>query len=115
MGEHEHWLLMTMHHIVSDGWSMAVFFKELQTLYGAFARNAATPLPELPIQYGDFSAWQRESMQGPLIEEHLSYWRAKLAGAPTRTPFPSSYPPPSTAPRPAAQSTGPPTPSSGPA
>src|SRR5207249_166034 len=60
----EHVLLLNMHHIVSDGWSITVFSRELSTLYNAFSRNELSPLPALPIQYADYTAWQREWLQG---------------------------------------------------
>src|ERR1051325_9058659 len=65
--EEEHLLIITMHHIVSDGWSMSVFFRELQMLYDATLNDRTAPFPDLPIQYGDFAAWQRETMQGPAL------------------------------------------------
>ena len=64
LGEEEHALLITMHHIVSDGWSMGVLFKELSTLYGAFLRGEEDPLPELAVQYADYAVWQRKWMEG---------------------------------------------------
>ena len=77
----DHLLVFNMHHVVSDGWSMGVFFGELSTLYDAFAAGLASPLPELPIQYADFSLWQREWFQGPALQEQLAHWRQKLQGA----------------------------------
>ncbi|HEX2270345.1 MAG TPA: amino acid adenylation domain-containing protein [Pyrinomonadaceae bacterium] len=79
LGEQEHALLLTLHHIVSDGWSMGILCREMQALYGAFASGAAAPLPPLPIQYADFSVWQREHLQGEALDEQLSYWRTQLA------------------------------------
>jgi amino acid adenylation domain-containing protein len=75
-------LLLVMHHIVSDGWSMGVLFRELSALYEAFSNSRPSPLPELPIQYGDFARWQREWLQGQALEEQVSYWKEQLAGAP---------------------------------
>ncbi|MGB7925177.1 MAG: amino acid adenylation domain-containing protein, partial [Pyrinomonadaceae bacterium] len=83
LAEDEHVLLLTMHHIISDGWSDALMRSELATLYEAFINGAASPLPELPIQYADYALWQREMMQGELLEAGLDYWRKQLAGAPT--------------------------------
>jgi amino acid adenylation domain-containing protein len=77
----EHIMLMTVHHIVSDGWSSGVMLDELTTLYHAFNRNQPSPLPELPIQYADFAIWQREWLSGEVLETQLSYWRQKLSGA----------------------------------
>ena len=76
-------LVIAMHHIVSDGWSMGVFLHELAILYEAFSEDKPSPLPELPVQYADYAAWQREWMQGEVLEAQLSYWRKHLAGAPT--------------------------------
>ena len=81
--EDEHILLLTMHHIISDGWSMGVLFREMIALYGALARGLPSPLAPLPIQYADFAVWQREWLQGDTLQKQLDYWRAKLAGLPT--------------------------------
>jgi amino acid adenylation domain-containing protein len=78
----DHVLLVTMHHIVSDAWSAGVFLNELSMLYKAFSSGEASPLPELPVQYADFAAWQREWLQGEILEEQLNYWRGQLRGAP---------------------------------
>ncbi len=80
LGEEEHVLLLTMHHIVSDGWSMGVFRRELETLYEAFSRGEPSPLAELPIQYADFAVWQRRWLQGEVLDRQLSYWKQRLAG-----------------------------------
>src|SRR5438105_2930216 len=84
-----HLLLLTMHHIVSDGWSMGVLVGELTTLYSAFARGAPSPLAELPIQYADYARWQRRYLRGEVLERQLSYWRAQLAGAPPLLELPA--------------------------
>ncbi len=84
----EHVLLLDMHHIISDGWSFGVFYKELSALYGAFVKGKPSPLPELPVQYTDFAAWQREWLQGPVLEEQLGYWRERLADAPPALEMP---------------------------
>ena len=81
---------LTMHHIVSDGWSTTVFIREIVALYEAFVEGKPSPLPELPIQYADFAAWQREWLQGKVLEEQLSYWRKQLEGAPTVLDLPTS-------------------------
>jgi amino acid adenylation domain-containing protein len=78
----ENVLVLTLHHIISDGWSMGVFLRELATLYEAFAAGGPSPLPELPVQYADYSVWQREWMRGEVLDTHLSYWVQHLAGAP---------------------------------
>nr|QEO74126.1 condensation domain-containing protein [uncultured bacterium] len=84
----EHLLLLDMHHIVSDGWSFGVFYRELAALYSAFVEGRPSPLPELPVQYADFSIWQREWLQGSVLEEQLSYWRERLAGVPPALEMP---------------------------
>ena len=76
----EHILLLTFHHIVFDGWSMGVFWREFEVLYPAFSRGGASSLSELPIQYPDFAAWQRQNMQGEALQNQLLYWRKQLAG-----------------------------------
>ncbi len=76
----EHILLLTMHHIIFDAWSMGVLLRELATLYKSFSNNQSSPLSELPIQYADFSHWQRERLQGELLDSQLNYWKGKLAG-----------------------------------
>jgi hypothetical protein len=67
-----------MHHIVCDAWSMMVFAKELTELYRAFIRGPASPLPELPIQYADYAVWQRNWLQGGVLDTQLAYWRKQL-------------------------------------
>jgi aspartate racemase len=71
-----------MHHIISDGWSTGVLFRELNALYAALANNRPSPLPELPIQYADYAVWQRQWLQGEVLEQQLAYWRQQLAGVP---------------------------------
>src|SRR5216684_6577848 len=78
LGEEEHVLLVTMHHIVSDGWSMGVLVREVAALYEAFVKGEESPLPELKIQYADYAVWQREWLQGEVLEEQLKYWREQL-------------------------------------
>ncbi|MBD2005419.1 MULTISPECIES: non-ribosomal peptide synthetase [Cyanophyceae] len=86
LDESEYVLLLVLHHIVSDGWSMGVLIRELAALYTAFASckddkfSVSTPLPELPIQYADFAHWQREWLQGEVLETQLAYWRQQLDG-----------------------------------
>jgi amino acid adenylation domain-containing protein len=82
MAEHDHILLITQHHIITDGWSMNLFLDELAQLYKAFANGEPSPLPELAIQYADHAIWQREWLQGEELELQLFYWRKHLAGAP---------------------------------
>jgi hypothetical protein len=91
-------LLVTMHHIISDGWSMGVLFREFAELYAAYREGRDDPLEPLPIQYGDYAQWQRESLQGEVLEKQLSYWRACLEGAAHQLELPTDRP------RPAVQS-----------
>lgn len=76
----DHVLLVVTHHIVSDGWSLGVMLREFNVLYDSFSRGVASPLPPLPIQYADYSEWQREWLQGEVLEGQLDYWRKQLAG-----------------------------------
>lgn len=92
LGEEQYVLLLTMHHIVSDGWSAGVFFRELRLHYEAFNAGRPSPLPPLPIQYADFAVWQRGRLQGEELERHLSYWRRQLAGAPAFMELPFDRP-----------------------
>ncbi|MGF1488110.1 MAG: amino acid adenylation domain-containing protein, partial [Prochloraceae cyanobacterium] len=93
--EREHVLLITIHHIICDGWSIGVFIKELSSLYQAFAAEQPSPLPELPIQYADYAVWQRESLSGELLETQLNYWKKQLSGAPELLQLPTDRPRPS--------------------
>ena len=90
----EHVLLVTMHHIISDGWSMGIFYRELSALYEAFSQGKPSPFPELPIQYADFAVWQRQWLQGKELEEQLMFWKEQLRNIstlelPTDRPRPS--------------------------
>jgi amino acid adenylation domain-containing protein/FkbM family methyltransferase len=78
-----HVVLLTMHHIISDGWSMGVFIREVAALYRAYYEERESPLPELPVQYADFAIWQRGWLQGEALERQLHYWDERLRGAPT--------------------------------
>ncbi|HEV2728127.1 MAG TPA: amino acid adenylation domain-containing protein, partial [Solirubrobacterales bacterium] len=98
LGPEEHVLLLTMHHIVSDGWSMSVLVNEVTALYAAYARGEESPLEELPVQYADYAVWQREYLRGEVLEKELSYWRAQLGGGPAVLELPTDRP------RPAVQS-----------
>jgi alpha-ketoglutarate-dependent taurine dioxygenase len=93
LSEQEHVLLWTMHHIISDGWSMGVLIRELTTLYEAYAKGKESPLPELGIQYADYAHWQREWLQGEVLEKQLGYWKQQLAEAPALE-LPADYPRP---------------------
>jgi amino acid adenylation domain-containing protein len=87
-------LLITMHHIATDGWSLEVLLGEISALYRAAAAGLASPLPELPIQYADFAAWQRSWLAGPVLAAQLAYWRRQLAGAPEALDLPTDRPRP---------------------
>ncbi|HEY2234110.1 MAG TPA: AMP-binding protein, partial [Candidatus Angelobacter sp.] len=82
MQEEEHVLLLTQHHVVSDGWSMGILARELGALYGAFGRGEENPLEPLVIQYPDYAAWQREWLKGERLQRQSEYWREALADAP---------------------------------
>jgi len=90
----EHVLVVTMHHIVSDGWSMGVFLRELAALYGAFTEGRPSPLPELPVQYPDFAVWQRLWLSGETLNRRLDHWGERLAGAPELLELPTDRPRP---------------------
>ncbi len=99
--EEEHVVLLTLHHIISDGWSMGVLIKEVVQLYSAFSsreESAIAALPSLPIQYADYAVWQREWLSGEVLERQLSYWRKQLQGAAPVLELPTDKP------RPAVQS-----------
>ena len=82
VSEHDHAIVLTTHHIVSDAWSLDILIREIIELYTAFAEGRPSPLAELPYQYADFAIWQRQWLTGPVLERHLDYWRQHLAGAP---------------------------------
>jgi aspartate racemase len=92
--EQEHILLLNMHHIICDGWSFDVSFQELAALYEAFANNKPSPLPKLPIQYADFTVWQRDWFQGDVIKSQIDYWRQQLSGELSVLQLPTDYPRP---------------------
>lgn len=88
----DHVLLITMHHIISDGWSMAVLVRELGALYGAFVEERATPLPPLSVQYADYAQWQQQVPIGPSLQRQFDYWKLHLRGAPALLELPSDRP-----------------------
>jgi len=94
LGDADHLLLFTMHHIVSDGWSFGVLVRELTAIYEAYISDRPSPLPELPIQYADYALWQREWLRGEALEAQLSYWRLRLEGAPPSLDLPTDFPRP---------------------
>jgi amino acid adenylation domain-containing protein len=82
VGDAEHILASTMHHIVSDGWSLGILTSEFSALYGAFVTGTRPALPELPVQYADFAAWQNDWLQGPAFDRHVEYWTGRLKSVP---------------------------------
>jgi amino acid adenylation domain-containing protein len=94
LGEDEHVGLLTMHHIVSDGWSTGILIREMAALYDAFSSDRVASLPELPIQYADFAHWQRDWLQGEVLETQLTYWKQQLLGAPPLLALPADHPRP---------------------
>jgi len=84
-------LLLTLHHLIADGWSVGVLLKELAAIYTAFSRGKSSPLPELPIQYVDFSHWQRQWFQGAILESQLNYWKQQLVGSLPILDLPTDY------------------------
>ncbi|HEY7820261.1 MAG TPA: condensation domain-containing protein, partial [Vicinamibacteria bacterium] len=82
LADREHAVLMVMHHIVSDGWSLGVMVGEVAALYASYLRGMPSPLPELSVQYADYASWQREWLSGEVLEKQRKYWRERLWGAP---------------------------------
>src|SRR6185369_6199506 len=82
VSEHDHVIVLTSHHIVSDAWSLGILTREISELYQAFSEGRPSTLAELPYQYADFAIWQRQWITGPVLERHLDYWRQHLADAP---------------------------------
>lgn len=80
LSDGNHVLLITMHHIITDGWSIAIMRHEIQALYSAYCAGKPSPLPDLNIQYADFAVWQRAHLTGELLEKELNYWRKQLDG-----------------------------------
>jgi len=89
-----HEVVLTLHHIVADAWSIGVFVRELAALYAAFLAGRPSPLPELPIQYADFAVWQRQMLQGDRLAAEAGWWRERLAGAPPVLALPADRPRP---------------------
>ncbi|WP_152446904.1 non-ribosomal peptide synthetase, partial [Janthinobacterium sp. HH01] len=90
----QHLCAFSMHHIVSDGWSMGILVDEVAQLYSAFVAGRPDPLPPLPIQYADFVQWQRQWLSGELLQQRLSYWQQQLGGAPALLTLPTDRPRP---------------------
>jgi natural product biosynthesis luciferase-like monooxygenase protein len=94
LGAEEHALMLVMHHIASDGWSMAVLYREIGICYEAYARGAEPVLPELPLQYADFSDWQEEYLRGETLSRLVEYWKNQMQGAPALLELPTDRPRP---------------------
>src|SRR5258706_16481558 len=88
----EHVLLITTHHIVSDAWSLGIFYNELAVVYDALCHGQADPLNALPITYGDYAAWQRDTLRGTLLEQQLSYWQGQSKSASPSLGLPNQKP-----------------------
>jgi amino acid adenylation domain-containing protein len=91
-----HTLVLVIHHIVTDGWSISILFREVTTCYAAFIRNQTPDLPEISIQYAEYAQWQREHMSGALLASEVEHWKNKLEGAQTLLDLPTDFPRPST-------------------
>jgi len=96
LGEQEHLLTLTQHHVISDAWSMGILQRELGAVYGATLAGEPVSLPTLPVQYADFAVWQRELLRGTAGEAQLAYWKRQLAGTLPRVELPTDRPRPPT-------------------
>ncbi|HZI08637.1 MAG TPA: condensation domain-containing protein, partial [Archangium sp.] len=94
LAETEHLLVVVLHHIVSDGWSITVLIQEVSALYEAFSKGRPSPLPELPVQYADYALWQRQWLVGAELERQFAYWKQQLAEAPPVLELPTDRPRP---------------------
>ncbi|MBV8466974.1 MAG: amino acid adenylation domain-containing protein, partial [Burkholderiales bacterium] len=94
LGEDDHVLLITQHHIVTDGWSIGILVQELSALYQAFTRGQPDPLPALHLQYADYAVWQRRHLQGAVMEREEAFWKSYLGGAPHLLELPTDRPRP---------------------
>ncbi len=94
MSEEEHVLLVILHHIISDGWSVGILISEMVPIYEAFVSSQPSPLPELKVQYADFAAWQHAWLCGPVFEQQITYWRHKLKGPLPVLDLPEDFPRP---------------------
>jgi amino acid adenylation domain-containing protein len=94
LNEHQSVLLLNMHHIISDGWSMGIFFRDLQHAYTAFVQGEQPNLAPLAIQYSDYAAWQRDWLQGEVLQQQVDYWYQQLAGCPELLELPTDKPRP---------------------
>ncbi|HET8890742.1 MAG TPA: non-ribosomal peptide synthase/polyketide synthase, partial [Candidatus Angelobacter sp.] len=89
--ENEHILCFTVHHIIFDGWSVPILLREMTLLYEAFLHGRPSPLPDLPLQYADFAVWERDYLQGEVLNHHLDYWRTRLEGCSQRLELPTDF------------------------
>src|SRR5205085_1664633 len=94
LNDSDYLLLFILHHIVSDGWSTALFVREFNAHYTAFKANEPSPLPELPIQYADYAVWQTEWLAGEVLDEQLAYWKEQLGSNPSPLELPTDRPRP---------------------
>ncbi|EKV29843.1 Long-chain-fatty-acid--CoA ligase [Caenispirillum salinarum AK4] len=94
LAEDRHVLLLTLHHIAADGWSLGVLVRDLGGCYAARLENRAAALPDLPVQYGDYAAWQRSALTATVLDAQVAHWRETLAGAPPLLPLPTDHPRP---------------------
>ncbi|MGA1622030.1 MAG: condensation domain-containing protein, partial [Synechocystis sp.] len=90
----KHLLLLTLHHIIADGWSTRILHQEIKYFYESLVTGRSTPLPELPIQYSDYALWQRQWLQGEVLNRQLDYWKQQLENAPSLLPLPTDRPRP---------------------
>ncbi len=97
LGPATHIFLLVLHHIITDGWSISILFREVTSCYAAFVRGQEPDLPELPIQYTDYAHWQRESMNGEALVSQIEHWKRKLAGAQSLLDLPLDHPRPAVA------------------
>ena len=94
IADDEHILLITQHHIITDGWSIGILVQELSTLYKAFCEGQPDPLPPLHLQYADYAVWQRQHLQGAVLEQEMAFWKGYLGGAPALLELPTDHPRP---------------------
>ncbi len=94
LDEQDHVLLITLHHIVSDGWTRGILNRELGAFYRAYQGGTEPALPELPVQYADYAQWQRRWLSGEVLDRQIAYWKGQLAGAPLTLDLPTDRPRP---------------------
>ncbi|WP_296235252.1 condensation domain-containing protein, partial [Pseudomonas sp. UBA4617] len=97
LGEHQHLLLLALHHMVADGWSVAVLVNEFSQIYASLRAGQPTALPALPVQYADYAAWQHQYLQGAVLQREVSFWQQQLQGAPQVLALPCDWPRPAQA------------------